>query len=115
MLQSKPQDARLRRTMDAFRRICSSERELAADGFDGFVVVRESLLALQPSDRTDGMLRRDDVTVHDHVVLALVPRLDARLNAETLLDLGSETRCPRFVPSGRAVLDEDVAHFFAGW
>lgn len=81
---------------------------------DGLVVVRESLVTAEPRHRPDRVLRRDELTVDDHVELALAAGLDVDVDTEAFLQLGGQTGRARLVASGPAVQDLDVAHFLAG-
>jgi hypothetical protein len=57
------------------------------------------------------LLREDELTVREHVVLAFRPLLDLRFVLRLCLQLGRETRSPRVVAvSDGAVLDEDARH-----
>jgi hypothetical protein len=57
------------------------------------------------------LLREDELSVREHVVLALRPLLDLGLVLRLGVQLGRETRGPRVVSvSDGAVLDEDLCH-----
>ena len=57
------------------------------------------------------LLGEDQLTVDEHVVLALAALLDLGVVLSLLVQLGRETRGPLVVAaSGRAVLDEDARH-----
>ena len=57
------------------------------------------------------LLREDELTVREHVVLALSALFDLGLVLRLGVQLGRETRSPRVVAvSDGAVLDQDACH-----
>jgi hypothetical protein len=57
------------------------------------------------------LLREDELTVHEHVVLALGPFFDVGLVLGLVVQLGRETRGPCVVAvSDGAVLDQNLRH-----
>ena len=74
----------------------------SAEKLSDLRVLRESTLLL---------LREDELTVEQHVVLALAALLDLGLVLRLGVQLGRETRSPRVVAvSDGAVLDQDARH-----
>ena len=84
--------------------------ELRPDRFDRFVVVGETLVTAEATHRADGVLRGDDITVDEDVELSFAAGRRHNVDVERGSDLGGQTGRPRFVASGAAVQDLDVAH-----